>query len=288
MTVSKPTLLWVDLLNASLNAEIPALLLDKFSVRTCSSVESLQAFLDNEDPAAVFFNFDYPDRRRLASFSRIKTENASTPVVMVTLQHSESLAVWAYRHGALDYLIKPINPTELGNCVDRILEIAELRRAQPKRSPNSYKPRIPGEILNTIQNKKDKLSPAIYFVQQNFSQKIYSDVMARLCGLSATHFSRAFKQHYGVTFQEFLLRYRVRKACQKLQGQMVNIADVAYAVGFSDHSYFTRVFKRFVGQSPSDYAASVGNRAGAEITFTEDRMSSSSQIVRQLAGSFQS
>ena len=288
LEVNKPTLVWVDQLTTSSSASVPSLLLDRFSVRTCSSVESLQELLDKLDPAAVFFDFDYPDRRRLAGFSRVKEQNASTPVVMVTLQHSESLAVWTYRHGALDYLVKPVNPAELGNCVDRILEISKLRLSQQGRTANPFKPNIPSDIPNTARTRKDKLSPAIYFVQQNFSQRIYSDAMARLCGMSASHFSRAFKQHYRVTFQEFLLRYRVRRACQKLQARIVNIADVAYAVGFSDPSYFTRVFKRFVGLSPSEYSTSAGTLDDAMLENIEDKMTSSSQIVRQLSGSFQS
>jgi AraC-like DNA-binding protein len=105
--------------------------------------------------------------------------------------------------------------------------------------------------------------------------------------MSATHFSRAFKQSHGVTFQEFLLRYRVQQARQKLQSQTVSIADVAYAVGFSDPSYFTRVFKRFLGVAPSDYSADIDNQGDIALENTDEKMASSSQIVRQLSSSFQ-
>ena len=276
----------MDQLTSSKTSTIPSELLDNFSPQTCSSPETLPELLKHVDASAIFFDFDYPDRRRLSAFADTKNRFSSIPIVMLTLQHSESLAVWAFRHGALDYLVKPIDNSELRNCVERILEISRLRNAQQARSANHSKPRVPVEIPHTARENNEKLAPAIYFVQQNYSQRIYSDAMARLCGMSATHFSRAFKNCYQVTFQEFLLRYRVRQARRKLHGPLVNIADVAYSVGFSDPSYFTRVFKRYIGVSPSDYAAGLGEGDKPESVGDEDKMSSSSQIVRRLSASF--
>jgi two-component system response regulator YesN len=100
--------------------------------------------------------------------------------------------------------------------------------------------------------------------------------MARICDMSASHFSRAFKKAYNLTFQEFLLRYRVYQACRFLNASSANISDVAYCVGFSDPSYFTRVFKRYVGVAPSEFVAA--NEGDA----------STSQVVRTLSTSFSS
>jgi AraC-like DNA-binding protein len=286
--LDKPTLFWVEQLVASRGSEIPDVLINNFSVRSIATTNSLELMIADIKPAAVFFDYDYPDRRRLSEFARIKSACPSVPVVMVTLQHSESLAIWAYRHGALDFLIKPIDPSELAMCIGRLLEIVSFQKSQGNRNANRFKPPIPSDVPNTPRSKKDRLSPAIYFVQQNYSERIYSDAMARLCGMSATHFSRAFKQTHGLTFQEFLLRYRVRQACQQLLAPTANIADIAYNVGFSDPSYFTRVFKRFVGIAPSDFTAANddSNIESAVAENSDEKMSSTSQIVRALSTSF--
>lgn len=284
----KLNLVWVEQLTVDSEADVPSFLVDTFQVRHCTVVENLCPLVAEWKPAAVFFDFDYPDRRRLAQFKEFKAQNSSVPVVMVTLQHSESLAVWAYRNGALDYLIKPVDATEMKNCVDRILRIADMQRSQKNRKAKQLNAPIPSDVPHGPRSKTDRMSPAIYYVQQHYSEKIYSDAMARLCDMSPANFSRMFKKAYDVTFQEFLLRYRVRQACRQFQGACGNISDVAYNVGFSDPSYFTRVFKRYVGMAPSEFSAANDpcDAVLEDIENSAEELTSGSQIVRTLNGTF--
>jgi AraC-like DNA-binding protein len=284
----KPTIIWVEQLNVAQDAEIPERLLAQFEVRTCTSAEELDGLVEPLSPAAIFFDFDYPDRDRLVSFARAKRRFTSVPIVMLTLHHSESLAIWAFREGALDYLIKPLDPAEFASCIERIVGISKLQGSRDKRIINTINASIPSEVPRSVHSKKQKLSPAICFVQKHYSERIYSDAMARLCGMSPTHFSHAFKQSFDVTFQQFILRYRVREACKLLQSPGANISDVAYNVGFSDPSYFTRVFKRYVGTSPSNFVTGLVDspRSQSESEAGAGRLTSSSQVVRQLSGNF--
>ena len=281
----KPTIVWVEQLTTFPGAEIPALLQETFQVQNCKSVEQLTYLISEKAPAAIFFEFDYPNRRQLAGFAEIKERNPSIPIVMTTLQHSESLAIWAFRIGALDYLVKPVDAIELQKCTNRILKIVGLRRSQNGRVANAVNASIPKDVPNTARTKKDRLSPAIYYVQQHYSEKIYSDAMARLCDMSPAHFSRSFKLEYGLTFQDFLIRYRVRQACRQFQASRNSISDVAYNVGFTDPSYFARVFKRYVGLSPSEFSEATGSGAMQDehAENAADKLSSSSQIVRRLS-----
>jgi AraC-like DNA-binding protein len=52
-----------------------------------------------------------------------------------------------------------------------------------------------------------------------------------------------------------VLRYRILEACRLLRNPNANVTKVAYSVGFNDASYFSRVFRRFIGVSPSSYSA---------------------------------
>jgi AraC-like DNA-binding protein len=280
---------WLDLSTTAAVNEVPSFLDERFVIQSFKTMEALQLTLNAEEPACIFVDFDYPDRRRLAQFAVIKNQFPKVPIVMLTVQHSESLAIWAFRHSALDYLVKPVKDFELINCVERIRNIWKLKESQNDRFANTNKPPIPHDIPNSSSSLEDRLGPAVFFVQQNFSQSIYSDAMARLCGMSAAHFSRVFKKRYGLTFQEFLLRYRVREGCKLLHGPATNIADIAYSVGFSDPSYFARVFKRFMGSAPSEYSADMEGLAieGVANGEFDDPMNSSSQIVRRLSGTFE-
>lgn len=282
------SVLWVDQVAGSRSSEVPARLTDEFCIRIVRGVEQLEHLVLESRPLATFFDFDYPDRRRLQAFAQFKANNSSIPVILVTLQHSESLAVWAFRHGVMDYLVKPIPDHELENCVSRLTAIERARKAPGiSRRIEFAKPPVPVVVPNAPSGKKERLAPAIFFVQQNFSQKVTSDAMARMCDMSGSHFSRAFKSVYNMTFQEFLLRYRVHQACRFLNAPSANIADVAYCVGFSDPSYFTRVFKRYIGVAPSEFAAANDDRIArspGQETSIDD--ASTSQVVRRLSTSF--
>lgn len=276
--------LWVDQLAVSNEADIPEPVLDRFSVKALKTAENIGDIIQAQEPAAVFFDFDYPNRQCLSIFEKFKQYHRSTPAVFITLQHSERLAVWAFRNGALDYLVKPLIDGELESCIDRVCSIAAIRAAQNTRDACHTRSSVPDEIPNTPGSKKSKLAPAVFYVRQNYSQRIYSDAMARLCGMSATQFSRAFKQTFNTTFQDFLLRYRIRQACRMLRNPDAAIMDAGYAVGFSDPSYFTRVFKRCTGQSPTEYCAEKRHEAGhaANDDETGEFLASSSQIIRSL------
>ena len=75
--------------------------------------------------------------------------------------------------------------------------------------------------------------------------------VARACGLSRGHFTKSFRVATGLTPYQWLQRHRIDKAKDLLLNSKTPIADVAGACGFADQSHLTRVFSRFVGDSPA-------------------------------------
>jgi AraC-like DNA-binding protein len=86
----------------------------------------------------------------------------------------------------------------------------------------------------------------------NISRKIDLKSVADSCHLSPSQFCRVFRKEHGVTFSEYLMRFRIKIAIQLLSASG-SIKEVAYAVGFDDPSYFSRVFRRFAGVSPTEF-----------------------------------
>ena len=79
--------------------------------------------------------------------------------------------------------------------------------------------------------------------------------VAEMCNLGSFQFSRVFKKEQGLTFQQYVVQYRIKKAIELINSKGAYITDVAFDVGFNDLSYFARVFKRYVGICPSEYKA---------------------------------
>ena len=74
--------------------------------------------------------------------------------------------------------------------------------------------------------------------------------LANDCGISVSHFSRAFRQSTGLSPHQWLLLHRVDRAKALLRDRALSLLDVALSCGFADQSHFSRVFTRIVGISP--------------------------------------
>ena len=74
--------------------------------------------------------------------------------------------------------------------------------------------------------------------------------VARECGLSAGHFSRAFRRTLGVTPHKWLIEQRIARSKEKLRDGELSLSAVAAECGFSDQSHLTRIFRQAVGVSP--------------------------------------
>jgi AraC-like DNA-binding protein len=254
----KPVLLWVDLTISSRHAELPAVFAEPCDIRICSQPDDLFNQIEKGGINGVCFDMDYPDRRGLELLGKTKSSFPSLPVLFITLQHSEALAVWAFRSRVLDYLVKPVSRTDFQRALEALRRMSDIGPSQRGRTPLNLAAPIPPDIPRTPRPDNVALMPSIYFVKQRFREKIRCEEVAASCGMGTFRFSRAFHETFGLTFQDYLLRYRILQACRLLRHPEGNVTKVAYSVGFNDASYFSRAFRRFIGTSPSSYAAEVG------------------------------
>jgi len=72
--------------------------------------------------------------------------------------------------------------------------------------------------------------------------------------VNPTYLSRAFAQYFdNLTFGDYIRKLRIEKAIQLLETSKHSLSEIAYLTGFSDQSHFTRIFKKLMGENPSDY-----------------------------------
>lgn len=77
--------------------------------------------------------------------------------------------------------------------------------------------------------------------------------LAQACGLSRSHFGKAFKRSTGLTPHAWRQHYRIERAQALLLGERVDLAAIAALCGFADQSHFSRVFTRLVGDTPGNW-----------------------------------
>jgi AraC-like DNA-binding protein len=100
------------------------------------------------------------------------------------------------------------------------------------------------------------LGAALKYMQEHLHEDISRDDVADVACLSPSHFSRVVKQTFGHSFTDLLARMRVEKARELLSRTEKSLIRICLDCGFSDQSYFTKVFQKYTGRTPGDYRRS--------------------------------
>lgn len=103
------------------------------------------------------------------------------------------------------------------------------------------------------QRNLQAIQKAAEYIRLNYRHKLTIDDIAQAVYLSPCYLSRIFKQSLGCTLMEYLTRIRVEKAKKMLRNPKYNVMQVAEESGFEDPGYFTRVFKKIEGVTPSRF-----------------------------------
>jgi AraC-like DNA-binding protein len=115
-----------------------------------------------------------------------------------------------------------------------------------------------GAIESASQRGRGGLAPwqerrAKETLSRDLSGRVSCAQVARECGLSVSHFNRAFRQSLGIAPHQWLLGLRLARAKEQLLNTHASLAEIATNCGFADQSHFTRVFAKHEGSSPGKW-----------------------------------
>ena len=103
------------------------------------------------------------------------------------------------------------------------------------------------------------------YLSKNFANPnlMLQDVAGEV-GISQSHFSTVFAQETGITFTQYLTGLRIAKAKELLEATAMRSSEIAFQVGYNDAHYFSYLFKKHTGMTPSEYRKSNKNQPDAE------------------------
>ncbi len=107
-----------------------------------------------------------------------------------------------------------------------------------------------------------RLKGALYYVQSCYDREVSIQEAAKRCGFSESYFMKLFKEFTGMSFNAYLVDYRLELAAKQLSETDYRVIDVAENCGFHNHSYFTRVFRKKYNKTPLAYRRTI--RSGGE------------------------
>lgn len=100
---------------------------------------------------------------------------------------------------------------------------------------------------------RSKLNRVLEYINANLSDDLELGVLAKVAGVNLYHFAKAFKQSTSESPHQYVLRRRIEQARELLGHSQVSIIEASTRTGFVDQSHFSKVFRRIVGVSPSEY-----------------------------------
>ncbi|MDE6762226.1 MAG: AraC family transcriptional regulator [Oscillospiraceae bacterium] len=113
-----------------------------------------------------------------------------------------------------------------------------------------------GDIFRTAENtvsRSEIIRPAVDYMNENFSENITVEQLAKITHLSKSYFMRRFRETAGVGAIEYLSQLRIKKACGILAKTDKTASEAAFECGFRNLSNFNRQFRKFVGCTPKEY-----------------------------------
>ncbi len=171
------------------------------------------------------------------------------PIIMLTAKASEESLLEGFECEADDYLTKPFSANELNARIKSQIKNREKLIDKFKRNISVS----PSEI-STTSTDEVLLQKALKVVEENMDVSDFSvEDFVKAVGMSRTNLHRKLKALTGLSTTEFIRSIRLKRAAQLIKDNVGNISEIAYQVGFTNLSYFTRCFKEEFKCAPSEF-----------------------------------
>lgn len=119
-------------------------------------------------------------------------------------------------------------------------------------------------LCNIAERRKTSALPiplikALSFIEGNFEKQIQLSDAAESASISSAYLSKLFASHIDSSFVDYLTRQRIEKAVSLMNTGGLSVKDIAFRTGYQDPNYFSKIFKKIMGVSPTKYLQGVSN-----------------------------
>lgn len=173
--------------------------------------------------------------------------------IIISSYNEFDYAKKALKFGVCEYILKPVDPQELEESLQKARRQLQMRRMYRERMNNSEK-----EIhISLIDHRTDVQDVTAInmqeYIESHYADKIVMEDLSRFLHYSESFLNRKFKESFQYTFNDYLNRYRIHKSIEMIQKCNEPLEAIAGDCGFANYKYFSSVFRKYVGCSPKEY-----------------------------------
>ena len=193
--------------------------------------------IDELKPDIVIMDINITIMNRLKVIELSVIKQPDTAFVIVSGYDDFSYCRQALKLKITDYILKPVNYEEFGNCIDNLkISLFESKKE------------------NKDSQQKDRMIVSITkYLQNHLQEDVSLNVLAQEFHLNAQYISQLFKSEIGVGFLTYLTNIRMEHAKKLLLSTDDAISDISDQCGYNDYRVFTKVFKKKEGITPSQF-----------------------------------
>lgn len=220
----------------------------------------------------ILMDIEMPGMSGLDAARAVLAQRPSCRVIFVTAYSLFQYAHEAVHLGACDYLLKPVDPDELGASVRRAMrqieterKLEELAAARPQPEQTETEDEAE-DAPEEGENSQTALVMAHVrrYLEDNYMFDLSLDSVGEILHISPAYLSAQFKKYQKMNFLDCLTELRINAAKELLADPFRSSAEVASMVGYEDASYFARAFKKRTGMTPTQYRRQAGRKAKAD------------------------
>ena len=220
--------------------------IDAYVVGTANNGLMAKEEIERFKPDVVFADIRMPGLSGLELLQEIPKVSPDSKVVIISGYAEFSYAQEAVQHHAFDYLLKPIKEEDLSRVMTSLLSEMDEGEASGEMDDGERPPAYDRMIDNVISE-----------IREHYMEDISLTSLSAKYNISMGHLSKMIKESLSVNFSDYIASLRIQRAKELLRDDRLSIQEIAEIVGYNDYFYFTKVFKRVEGISPSKYRKSM-------------------------------
>ena len=194
-------------------------------------------------PDLVFLDMNMPVMDGVSFLMKASQEFPESQYIVVSGYDQFSYAQQAIRYGACEYLLKPVVEEELNTAIEKA-----ILRIHPDTVFGNSAQTGPEEI-----SPDEAVSIIKEYIESNYCQNIKITMFAEKYFFSIEYLTKLFRNKYGFTIYEYVLKLRMERAKELLEDETNKIIDIAERLGYADNHYFSKAFRTYYNISPNQY-----------------------------------
>ena len=215
-------------------------------IHRATNMEAAIRILNNESIHLMVSDIEMPNGTGLELLEILRDQKKEIPCIFVTCHPEFDYMRKAIQLSCYDYILKPILYDEFEQVLMGL--IPQLSGSMQEVSEESKVPSLGGNGQERNLEREVKT-----YVKDHLGEDITVTQIAEELHFNPQYLMRTFKAKSGLSIMEYITQTRLEYAKQILRDTDLPIKSVALMVGYSDYAYFTRVFRKETGRTPSVY-----------------------------------